>query len=72
MWTFLRPDATMVLRDKKALQRIPKFKELKGHKVSEDYDENLSGYRVILCVFPNRRTEAKYRDQTECAFAKLL
>ena len=53
-------------------QRIPKFKELKGHKVSEDYDENLSGYRVILCVFHNRRTEAKYRDQTECAFAKLL
>ena len=65
-------DATTVLSDKKALQRIPKFKELKGHKISEDYDENLSGYRVILCVFPNRRTEAKHRNQIESAFAKLL
>jgi len=70
----LKPNTIFVLGNtaKKALQRIPKLKELKEHKVSEDYDENLSGYRVILCVFPNRRTEAKYRNVIEHAFAKLL
>jgi len=57
---------------KKALQRFSEFSELKEHKVSKGFDGNLSGYRVILCVFPNRRTEAKYKSQIRGAFAKLL
>jgi len=70
----LKPQTIFVLGDiaKKALQRFSEFSELKEHKVSKGFDGNLSGYRVVLCVFPNRRTEAKYKTQIRGAFAKLL
>ena len=68
----LKPPTIFVLGNtaKKALQRFPEFKELKEHKVTEDYDENLSGYHVILCVFPGGQTR-KYRNEIERAFAKI-
>ena len=69
----LKPHTIFVLGNtaKKALQRFSEFKELKEHKITEEHDEKLSGYRVILCVFPNRRTEGKYRNQIRRAFAKI-
>jgi len=68
----LKPHTIFVLGNtaKKALQKFSKFKELKEHKVSKDYDENLSGYHVILCVFPGGQTR-KYRNEIEHAFAKI-
>lgn len=67
-----KPHTIFVLGNtaKKALQRFSEFKELKEHKVSEDYDGNLSGYRVILCVFPGGQTR-KYRNEIKRAFAKI-
>jgi len=68
----LKPRTIFVLGNtaKKALQRFSKFNELKEHKVSEGYDENLAGYRVILSVFPGGQTR-KYRNEIERAFAKI-
>ena len=68
----LKPHIIFVLGNtaKKALQRFSEFKELKEHKVSEEYDENLSGYHVILSVFPGGQTR-KYRNQIKYAFAKM-
>ena len=68
----LKPHTIFVLGNtaKKALQRFTQFKELKEHKVTEDYDENLSGYHVILCVFPGGQTR-KYRNGIKRAFAKM-
>ena len=69
----LKPRTIFVLGNtaKRALQRFSEFKELKEHKVSEGYDKNLSGYHVILCVFPGRWTIKKYKNEIEHAFAKI-
>ena len=68
----LEPHTIFVLGNtaKKALQGFSEFKELKEHKVTNGYDENLSGYHVILCVFPGGQTR-KYRNEIEHAFAKI-
>lgn len=68
----LKPHTIFVLGNtaKKALQGFSEFKELKEHKVSKGYDKDLSGYRVILCVFPGGQTR-KYRNEIERAFAKI-
>ena len=68
----LKPRTIFVLGNtaKKALQRFAEFEEMKEHKVSEGYDENLAGYRVILSVFPGGQTR-KYRNEIERAFAKI-
>lgn len=68
----LKPRTIFVLGNtaKKALQRFAEFEELKEHKVSEGYDENLAGYRVILSVFPGGQTR-KYRNEIDRAFAKI-
>ena len=68
----LKPRTIFVLGNtaKKALQRFFEFKELKEYKVTEDYDENLSGYRVILCPYPGGQTR-KWADEINRAFAKI-
>jgi len=68
----LKPYTIFVLGNtaKKALQRLSKFEKLKRYKVTEDYDENLSGYHVILCAFPGGQTR-KYKNEIERAFARI-
>jgi len=55
---------------KKALQTFPDFQKLREHKVTEGYDKNLSGYYVILSVFPGGQTR-QYKNEIERAFAKI-
>lgn len=68
----LKPRAIFVLGNsaKKALQNLPPFSELASHKVTEDYDENLYGIRVILCVYPGGKTRG-YVDLIKKAFSKI-
>jgi uracil-DNA glycosylase len=68
----LRPKTIFVLgrTAKQALEGLPKFKKLEQHKVAADHDENLSGYNVILCVYPGGQTRM-YKDQISRAFAKI-
>ena len=46
------------------------FKELACHKITEDYDQTLAEYRVILCVYPGGQTR-KYEADIERAFSKI-
>jgi len=68
----LQPRAIFVLGNsaKKALQNLPPFTELASHKVTEDYDELLTGTRVILCVYPGGKTRA-HVDLIKKAFSKI-
>jgi uracil-DNA glycosylase len=58
--TSLKPLIVFVLGNsaKQALQQHPLFEELRHHKVTEDFDKILSGYRVILSVYPGGKTRA--------------
>lgn len=68
----MKPDTIFVLGNtaKKALESFPKFQELKKHKVTEDFDQMLNSYRVILCVFLGRRTR-KHVGRIKRAFGKV-
>jgi hypothetical protein len=46
------------------------FKDLVGHKVTEDYDKMPSNYRVILCVYPGGQTR-KHKPNIERSFSKI-
>jgi uracil-DNA glycosylase len=54
----LNPSAIFVLGNsaKHALEHLVMFKELKSHKISEDFDGMIAGRRVILCVYPGGKT----------------
>jgi hypothetical protein len=45
--------------------------ELKTHKVTEDYDQILSGYSVILSVYPGGKTRMHIKA-IERSFSKIL
>ena len=68
----LKPKKIFVLGNtaKKALQRMPKFKELTYHKVTDNYEVALSGYHIILSAYPGGQTR-KYQNKIKVAFAKL-
>jgi uracil-DNA glycosylase len=68
----LKPQTIFVLGNsaKKALQNLPPFSELASHKVTEDYDETLSGVRVILSVYPGGKTRG-HVDSIKKAFSKI-
>ena len=55
---------------KKALQRMPEFKDLAHHKITDNYEAALSGYHIILSVYPGGQTR-KYQKKIKEAFAKL-
>ena len=69
----LKPHTIFVLGTsaKEALWRIKGFEILRNHKVTEGYDGQFSGFRVILGVYPGKRTRKKYKDQIKTAFSKL-
>jgi len=68
----LNPKKIFVLGNtaKKALQRMTKFKELTYHKVTDNYEAELSGYHIILSAYPGGQTR-KYQNKIKEAFAKL-
>jgi hypothetical protein len=55
---------------KQALGRFSEFKLLNGYRISDDYDENLAGFRVILCTYPGAQNGA-HVAQIEQSFAKI-
>lgn len=55
---------------KQALQQHMEFQDLQNHKVTEDYDKKLSGYRVILSIYPGGQTRT-YQPKIEKDFSKL-
>ena len=74
----LRPKVIFALGDsaRKALQGLSEksefseFNDLANHKITEDYDKTLSGYRVILCVYPGGQTR-NYISNIERSFSKI-
>ena len=68
----IAPEAIFVLGNsaKKALQNLLPFKELASHRVTEGFDETLSGYRVILSVYPGGKTRG-YTEAIKKAFSKI-
>lgn len=72
----LKPKIIFVLGGsaKKALQQYSEFRKLQFHSVTEkdDFDEELSKYRVILCPFPSRWNLLRYKDKINRAFSKIV
>ena len=70
--TDLKPKTVFVLGNsaKQALQNLPGFKDLRRHKITDDYDKILSGHRVILCVYPGRQTR-HYENRIKHVFSKI-
>ena len=76
--TELKPKIIFVLGNsaKKALQELHKlpdfseFRELINFKVSNQFDKVLSGYRVILCVYPGGQTR-KLEPYIKDCFSKI-
>ena len=68
----LKPETIFVLGNsaKQALSRFPEFRELENHKITDDFDMNLSGYCVILCVYPGAQNGA-HINQIKRSFAKI-
>lgn len=68
----IRPETLFVLGNsaKTALQNLPPFGELAGHKVTEGFDQALSGYRVILSVYPGGKTRG-HTELIKKAFSKI-
>ena len=74
----LRPEVIFVLGNsgKKALEGLhsrPEFSEfidLGEHKVTENYDKALSGFRVILCAHPGGQTR-NYEKNIRQAFSRI-
>lgn len=68
----LKPETIFVLGNsaKKALQNLPPFTGLASHRVTEGFDETLSGYRVILSVYPGGKTRG-HAEQIKKAFSKI-
>jgi len=68
----LDPKVIFVLGDsaKHALQQLPEFQYLQYHKVTYGYDKMLSGYRVILCVYPGGQTR-QHKRRIRLTFSKV-
>jgi uncharacterized phage protein (TIGR02220 family) len=68
----LKPTTIFALGNsaKKALQNLPTFKELAKHRVTEGFDETISGYRVILSVYPGGKTRG-HTELIKKAFSKI-
>jgi uracil-DNA glycosylase len=68
----IKPETIFVLGNsaKKALQNLPPFKELTGYKVTDGFDQTLSGYRVILSVYPGGKTRG-HAELIKKAFSKI-
>ena len=72
----LKPNPTIFVLGnsaKEALQQFSEFRKLQCHKVTDedDFDEILSGYRVILCPFPSRWNLLKHESKIKRAFSKI-
>jgi len=75
----LKPKTIFVLGDsaRKALQGLQEnsefsgFKDLANHKITENYEKILSGYRVILCVYPGGQTR-KFKLNIKRSFSKII
>jgi uracil-DNA glycosylase len=68
----LDPETIFVLGNsaKKALQTLPPFVDLARHRVIEGFDETLSGYHVILSVYPGGKTRG-HAEAIKKAFSKI-
>jgi uracil-DNA glycosylase len=74
----LKPKVIFVLGNsaKTALQGLlvvtefSDFKELINHKVTDEFDKMLSGYRVILCVYPGGQTRM-HEQSIRRSFSKI-
>lgn len=68
----IKPQIIFVLGNsaKKALQNLPPFEELANHRVTEGFDLTLSGYRVILSVYPGGKTRG-HVELIKKAFSKI-
>jgi len=69
----LQPKTIFVLGKpaKRALERFPEFRKLKEYKITDYFDENLAGFRVILCVYPGAKNRA-YINKIKRSFDKIL
>lgn len=68
----LKPNTVFILGNtaKYALEQTADFEELVQHRITQDYDTNLSGYRVIVCPFPGGLTR-KWTNEIDSAFMKI-
>jgi len=68
----LDPKVIFVLGNsaKQGLKQLPEFRDLKNHKATDDYDKMLSGYRVILCVYPGGQTR-QHKNKIRLTFSKI-
>ena len=68
----LNPKVIFVLGNsaKHAMQQLPEFQDLQHHKVTDSYDKMLSGYRVILCVYPGGQTR-QHKSRIRLTFSKV-
>jgi hypothetical protein len=68
----LKPPTIFVLGNsaKNALQNLSPFAKLAGHRVTEGFDETLSGYRVVLSVYPGGKTRG-HTELIKKAFSKI-
>jgi len=48
---------------KHVLQHLPEFRDLQHHKITDGYDKMLSGYRVVLCVYPGGQTGTQKQNK---------
>lgn len=71
--TNLKPQTIFVLGKsaKQALQQHPEFLNLQNHKVTEDYDNTLSKYRIILSIYPGGQTRI-YESKIKNDFSKII
>jgi hypothetical protein len=71
--TVLKPATIFILGNssKHAVEEFSEFQDLKRHEIRDDYDKNLSGYRVILCPYPGAQTRA-CRNEINRSFSKIL
>lgn len=71
--TGLKPATIFILGNssKHAVEEFSEFQDLKKHKIKDDYDKNLSGYRVILCPYPGAQNRACI-NETKRSFSEIL
>lgn len=69
----LKPATIFILGNssKHAVEEFSEFQDLKKHEIRDDYDKNLSGYRVILCPYPGVQTRACV-NEIKRSFSKIL
>ncbi|MCW3984899.1 MAG: uracil-DNA glycosylase family protein [Candidatus Bathyarchaeota archaeon] len=68
----LKPNTVFILGNtaKYALEQTADFEELVQHRITQNYDTSLSGYRVIVCPFPGGLTR-KWTNEIDSAFMKI-